>query len=477
MKYIIVGGGPTGLSLAYQLAIQGYPVELFERSYQLGGSWNAQWIDNQFFSENSPRVLSYSNYTKALLDDLGLESNDYHPIYGSITSSMSKFIRFFHSYFSFTDYIEFVLSAIKYRIVMKPHMNMHIWMEHFSNLSSQAKKALRILCITICDRPENTNINDFFSSLSANTKLMQFKDPNKWHRIIESRIHSLPHVNIHKSTEIVEILERNHSVYGVVSRNNKTKYINEHYGDRIVLCTQSDGILSIIRNSRPSIRNNWYSFSWLSRWCKETYYIGFGFQLHFREKIVFPEDWCWSCKGDWTVIILPVSDWLHKSSKHTNVQTVWSCCIVDMDTVSRRIGKTANECDVEEITSECLYQINNELPYTLPEPLKITHSEGLRRENGKWISKNTGFTRSTFGYLPVRGKMANLFAVGSFNDLGTPSISHMETAIKSSVQFMETYESSAKRFYLPSFFKDATIIFVCFLSFLFIIMCINQIKH
>ena len=145
MKYIIVGGGPTGLSLAYQLAIQGYPVELFERSYQLGGSWNAQWIDNQFFSENSPRVLSYSNYTKALLDDLGLESNDYHPIYGSITSSMSKFSRFFYSHFSWIDYIEFALSAIKYRVMMKPHMNMHIWMEYFSNLSPQAKKAIRIL--------------------------------------------------------------------------------------------------------------------------------------------------------------------------------------------------------------------------------------------------------------------------------------------------------------------------------------------
>ena len=45
MKYIIVGGGVTGLSLTYILAQNGYNVELIEKDKQLGGSWNSQWID------------------------------------------------------------------------------------------------------------------------------------------------------------------------------------------------------------------------------------------------------------------------------------------------------------------------------------------------------------------------------------------------------------------------------------------------
>ena len=38
MKYTIIGAGPTGLSLAYILGINGYNIDLIEQSSQLGGS-------------------------------------------------------------------------------------------------------------------------------------------------------------------------------------------------------------------------------------------------------------------------------------------------------------------------------------------------------------------------------------------------------------------------------------------------------
>ena len=42
----------------------------------------------------------------------------------------------------------------------------------------------------------------------------------------------------------------------------------------------------------------------MKEWCENTFYIGFGFQLHFTEEVQFNDNWCWSCVGDWTVIIL-----------------------------------------------------------------------------------------------------------------------------------------------------------------------------
>ena len=52
MKYIIVGSGPTGLSLAYTLSYNFKDVTVIEKDSQLGGSWNSQWIDNKYWSEN-----------------------------------------------------------------------------------------------------------------------------------------------------------------------------------------------------------------------------------------------------------------------------------------------------------------------------------------------------------------------------------------------------------------------------------------
>ena len=84
MKYIIVGSGPTGLSLAYILALNNKEVILIEQDNQLGGSWNSQWIEHMYFSENSPRVFSYSNNVKTLFLQLGFTDKDFKNIYGKM---------------------------------------------------------------------------------------------------------------------------------------------------------------------------------------------------------------------------------------------------------------------------------------------------------------------------------------------------------------------------------------------------------
>ena len=40
-----------------------------------------------------------------------------------------------------------------------------------------------------------------------------------------------------------------------------------------------------------------------------------------------------------------VSNWLLEKSKDKNINTVWSCCITDVNTISKHINKTVNECN------------------------------------------------------------------------------------------------------------------------------------
>ena len=204
----------------------------------------------------------------------------------------------------------------------------------------------------------------------------------------------------------------------------------------------------------------------MKKWSEETFYSGFGFQLHFDVNVEFPETWCWSCMSEWTIIILPVSDWLKVKSKDSSIKTVWSCCIIDMNTKSKHINKTANECSENEIISESIYQLN--LLYKIPTPKVITVSPGLNKKNGKWESLNTGFTRNKMDYLPIKGKLDNLFALGCFTYSKDYVIANMETAVDATFHFLDLYE-------INKFKKIDYFSLILFLTILVIII-INIIK-
>ena len=441
MKYTIIGSGPTGLSLAYILALNNIEVILIEQDNQLGASWNSQWKDNLYFSENSPRVFSYKGNAIKLMKSVGLKQTDYENIYGNLFETNLKLIKFIYKYFEFMDYFIFLISMIKYKIVNE-NITVYEWMVN-SKLSLSAKKAIKIISILICDTPNNTNVNDFFGSISS-TLPKQMKEPNKWHKIIELFIikkggkiykntRALCFYNDHKTNLINRILVQN-------ILNNK-KYNLEC--DKIFLCTQSNGIYPILKNSNKYIKNNWMPIRKMKIWHNNTFYIGFGFQLHFDKVVEYNKKWCWSCEGDWTVIILPVSNWLKTISKDKSIKTVWSCCIVDMDTKSKRINKTANECRKTEIINECMYQIKTS--YNIPNPKIITLSDGLKKFNNKWISKNTGFTKNIYGNLNMKGyNIDNLFALGCFTKNNKNHVSNMTGAIDATANYIDKYEDNIK---------------------------------
>ena len=444
MKYVIVGAGPTGLSLAHVLANNGYEVDIIERDSQLGGSWNSQWKEGKYFSENSPRVLGYTNINvQNFFYNIGMTSDDFSNIYGNILEANKKVGDFLKESFTFNDYMIFLWGVINYK-AFKTDMTMQEWMDN-NNLSKSAKNALRILTITICDLPENTHVNDFFAAIGL-TSLKQFKEPNKWHQIIEDQFSFMKNVNVYKSTEVINLSGTKESIDGAVCKNLVNGKVKLIKGDRFILACQSSGISNIIKNSNTWVKNNWTSYDWMRKWSDTTYYSGIGFQLHFREKLKFPNQWCWSCKDDWTIIMLPVSDWLTTKSKDPLINTVWSACVVDMDTKSKHINKTANECSREELIEECLRQIRN-ADCSVPVPYKTTMSDGLIRLNNKWKSKNTGFTRKKNGYLPMQGNISNLFALGCFTEGNTDNIAQIGTALNSSVKFLETYERGIEGFH------------------------------
>ena len=436
MKYTIVGSGPAGLSLAYILALNNCNVEIIEQYDQLGGSWNSDWIDGKYFTENSPRVFLQSKNSDKLLSHLGFTSSDFQNIYGNFFETNYKFINFTFKYFNLLDYLIFLLALIKYRFINEK-ITVATWMEH-SYLSQNAKKCIKILSIVLCDRPDKTNVSDFFSSITTSgASLKQMKEPNKWHQVIEDYLNTKNNVKIIKNTQVVKINQDN-TVFSVFIKNVIYGYTNIIRTDKVFLCTQSNGIYPILKNSSETLKNNWMPISQLKTWSENTFYSGFGFQLHFDEHVNYKNEWCWSCNGDWTVIILPVSNWLKTYTKDPTINTVWSCCIVDMDTKSKRTNKTANESNYNEVLNECIQQIKDS--YNIPTPKIITTSPGLKKYNNVWISKNTGYTKNIYNDLNMEGNANNLFALGCFTKMNNNGIAFMGSAIDSVAEYLSKYE-------------------------------------
>jgi|TARA_Y100000992_G_scaffold302003_1_gene274527 hypothetical protein len=432
MKYTIIGSGPTGLTLAYILSLNNFNIELIEQHEQLGGSWNSQWIRDDYFSENSPRVFSNSGNSKILLSHLGFTNKDFQNIYGNFFQTNFKIVSFVFKHFNLFDYIIFLFAAIKYKFILE-NKTLNDWITQ-SNLSVSAKKAIKIISILICDRPDKTNINDFFGSISY-TLPTQMREPNKWHEIIENHLIS-KNVNILKNTKVINLNKIDKTFY-LHTKNTQAGYETIISSNKVFLCTQSDGIYSIIKNT--IFENNWMHINKMKKWSENTFYSGFGFQLHFNKIVKFKNEWCWSCNDDWTVIILPVSNWLKKYSNDSEIKTVWSCCIVDMDTKSKRLNKTANECNLNEVLNECLYQIRNS--YKIPEPKVITISKGLKKINNKWKSRNTGYTKNIYDDLDMKGREDNLYALGCFTKMKKNHISYMVGAIDAVAEYLKKYEN------------------------------------
>lgn len=441
MTFVIVGSGPTGLSLAYILALNDKPITLIEQDKQLGGSWNSQWIDYKYFSENSPRVLSLNGNTKKLLLSIGLTKHDFKNIYGNFFKTNWKFMLFLYEHFNTLDYFVFLFAAIKYRFVSK-NIVLSKWMKN-SGLSIQGQKAIKILSILICDKPEYTNVNDFFSSLSLSIP-KQMIEPNKWHELIESYLKEKDNVTILKNTKVTKLQSTSYkNIIDIVHIKN---VVNNQYSTikayKVILCTQSNNLYPIIKHSSSYIQNNWMPINTFKEWSNNTFYSGFGFQLHFDKNVQFKNDWCWSCGKDWTVIILPVSNWLKQYSKDPQIKTVWSCCIVDMETKSEILNKTPNQCSIQEIIDECMYQIKS--TYNIPKPHKITISKGITRKDNKWISKNTGFTRNIYEKLMIKGSIDNLYALGCFTKTNKTHISYIGNAIDATALYVKKYEKLNK---------------------------------
>lgn len=426
--YIIVGGGPTGITLATMLTNTTHTCLLLDSESSLGGNWKIERDEENLFTEHSPKVLFTNNYYfYKLLSVLGVRyklKNVYDDPLGSL-----RMVLLFLSSFSFSDHYKLIKSLLVF--VTSPssfdyYLTMHDWIIH-NDISTKGKLFLETLAVVMANRSDKICMGAFFEYILIEPgvffNIVQLQAPNNWIAVATKYLRSSKQIQIQLNTHIVAI------------QNSKTIHIlrdsnhNVYRGKRVVLTVPIRSLYDIISNSSNDLQKNWFnSMTHFKSFIDNSSYVGIGFQLHFDKIIKVPVQWCWSCFNDWKIIVVQ-KDYINKNDK---IKSVWSCVIVDLESKSKTTHKTANECNtINELLTESLAQLSQSFGSPLT-PTKITYHKNIRRANNRWDTINSSYANCV-GALPYKGRLVqNLFSVGPHN-IG--SFATVEQAVKSAIIF------------------------------------------
>ena len=418
--YVVIGMGPTGLTLGLNLMDTDKKVLFVESEEEVGGCWKISYEEG-YFKEHSPKVLSKSGTKEfnKLLKYLDV-SPEYMDIYKK--STIISVLKTIMKQFMISDIIKFVFYVLFYVLAINnKSISVQEWCES-KNISIKAQNYINIIAIAISNTYDKLTMHSFiqftFRKYQYLFHLHQTKEPNKWISISYNRLKSNNNFSFMTKTSVKKFMIKDNYVEGLLTYDDETIVAKEY-----LCCIPIRSLYYMMNNS---LNANWFrSMDQFKYFVEKSSYTGIGFQLHYDKYVQLPEEWCWSCFGDWKIIVVDknISDEIQ----------VLSCVIVDLDSKSRYIGKSVNECgSIEEIVKEGYRQVKNRGNMKI-DPKKITISDNLYRSEFGWESINSSYSPS-IGRLPVKGKIDNLYTIGPHN---MDEVVIIDTAIESANKFVK----------------------------------------
>lgn len=439
--YIVVGMGPTGLTLGLNLMKTNKSVLFIEAAESIGGCWKVDYTtknntkdvgNNGYFVEHSPKVLSKTG-TKSfnkLIKYLGVNP-DYKDIYKQ--STFLDVSRSIWKEFLIMDIIKLGVYMFLYMLSLNDkNVTIKYWCVSKS-ISVRAQRYLNILSIAVSNTYDKLTMHAFVQFMYRRYQYMfnlqQLYRPNEWLSVCYERLKQNKNFRFQMNTRMKRF---------VISKgdNKITELITEHgevHRAKYVCCVPVRELYTIMRNS---FYPNWFvSLNRFRHFVDRSSYTGIGFQMHYTNKFALPEKWCWSCAGDWKIIVVDKTGLLERISHDKEVKMVLSCVIVDLDSRSRHIGKSVNECDtmdqiIKEATRQIRVTMGNNAEYKDPKRITVSDTVYNSKEYG-WNSINSSFSYS-MGSIPYKGKLDNLFTVGPHNK---SEVVIIDTAIEAAQSF------------------------------------------
>jgi hypothetical protein len=462
--YVIIGGGPTGMTLAWLFSTNDKKVALIEKNNNLGGYHYINRVDG-YYSEMGPNLYSNSYIMfNEILKDMNLYFFDLFIPYKLNSINL----------FTISENICLLKEFIIY--MFSSNYGKNILMNNFMTNNNFSKKSIlhveKICKLSNGTTLDNYTLYQFLQLFNHHTfyKLYQPLEPNdiglinKWkNKLLETK-----NVDIYFETQITKLHTNSNfnitHIQGI--KNNKIVNI---YGNKFILAIPPQSLIQLLQNS-TGLENSFGPLPLLKIWANDNSYVNYiSLTLHYNINMDIPINNI--IKSDWNIIYIVLADYINLYDNTT--YKVISIMITVLDK-KNEYEKTANQCSKTEIIDYIKKKFN-----FLPIPDKILFSPNITRYDNKWTNVNTSFTLSTFNnFMEPKSKISNnLYAIGIYNGKSNYNFISLESAVQNAINFAKTEIPVLKYKYKNEHPKMLSQIIYNIIIVLFLILILVIIKN
>lgn len=431
--YIIVGGGPCGLTCAQLLSRTNKSILFLDAANSFGGCHRVDRVEGKYFTEHSPRIYSttYKNFD-TLLHDMNTSFQDLFTRYNfSISNIGEKTVKDM-------KICELATLAIAFlKLIINNDYGINISMKQYmldNNFSPDTMTYIDRVCRVVDGAASDKfSLNEFLQIVNQQFlyPLYEPKLPNDlglikvWTNFIAKR---------------GVTLKLNCSLTSVDAPNNviKTSGGDFKYG-KLILALNPYNIFNISTNLFSDI-----TVMYAARTRYMTYV---SLSFYWNRKVQLPDIHGFSA-SEWGVVFIVMSNYF----TNTPNETIISVAVSILDVPSLVTGKTANQTNtIEELKTEVFRQFCTSFKgVDIPPPDVISMYPGVKYGGppgmGGWYSESGSFFNSFQNantFIPFQSSVyPNVYNVGCQNGQQTYRFTSMESAVTNSIVLCKQLEPS-----------------------------------
>jgi len=460
--YIIIGGGPTAMTIAWLLEDKTRKILILEKENQMGGYHNIKRVDG-FFSDHGPRVYSnaYIMFIE-ILNDLEMDFDDYFTEFNNDLYEI-KLLNYNEKNALFYAFI---------KLIFNPNFGKNISLKQFctdNNFSDESKDYLEKFCrFTVGTSMENYSLYQLLQIKNQHYfyKLYQPKYPNDigFIKDWEKKLIETGNIIVQTGEEVIKLNYDNNLISEVVSL--KDSKLNNYKCKQVILTIPPKPLFDLIKDLPEAFLPRKELEDWSQ---KNSYFDYIPLTFHYKKKIELPKLDGFP-RTSWGIAFMILSDFMNFSNEPS--KTVISIIITFTD-IKNEHGKTVNECSKNEI----IKYVKEQLPM-FPNPDVVIISPNVVKKKDKWINLDSAFVETTQAtYLPdTSQKYKNLHVVGILNGNSNYHFTSIESSVQNAIVFCQKEIKNLKYEITIKNPVDISEFILIFIVFLFIIIGLVVLK-